>query len=62
MYANLVTSQKYIYPVLFWVIRMVINCTIVLRVFLDFTRDISSILPVFVDFSVLTLVIVRNSN
>jgi hypothetical protein len=35
---------------------MLINCTIVLRVFLDFTRDISSILPVFVKFCVLTLV------
>ena len=35
---------------------MLINCTIVLRVFLDFTRDISSILPVFLKFCVLTLV------
>jgi hypothetical protein len=42
MYATFVTVQKTIYPVLFWVTRLVINFIIVLRVFLDFIRDICS--------------------
>ncbi len=56
MYATFVTVQKTIYPVLFWVTRLVINFNIVLLVFLDFIRDICSSLPVFMNFSVLTLV------
>jgi hypothetical protein len=56
MYATFVTVQKAIYPVLFWVTRLVINFYIVLLGYLDFIRDIYSSLPVFMNFSVFTLV------
>ncbi len=56
MYATFVTVQKTIYPVLFWVTRLVINFYIGLLVYLDFISDICSSLPVFMNFRVLTLV------
>ena len=56
MYATFVTVQKVIYPVLFWVTRKVINFYIVLLGYVDFIRDIYSSLPVFINFSIFTLV------
>ena len=55
MYATFVTVQKVIYPVLFWVTRMVIIFYIVFLGYVDCIRDIYSSLPVFINFSVFTL-------
>ena len=61
MYATFVTVQKVIYPVLFWVTRMVINFYIVFLGYVDFIRDIYSSLPVFYKFQYFYVGNVRNS-
>jgi hypothetical protein len=61
MYATFVTVQKVIYPVLFWITRMVIIFYIVFLGYVNFNRDIYSSLPVFINFSVFTLLMYQTA-